>query len=205
MFSAATRKLPNLNQTLPYIMIAAGLVGGWASFILTYDKLHLLQNPDYNPSCNINPILSCGSVMKTAQANLFGIPNSIFGLVAFSMLLMLGVTIAAGASLRRWMWIAIQLAATAGIVFMHYLFFQGIFRIHAICPWCFVVWMITIPTFWYITLHNLRHSYLRLPKFHETLNDFFHRHHGDSLVLWYLIIFGIIVVQFWYYWSTLLD
>src|SRR5664279_4721339 len=132
-----------------------------ASFVLTYYKLHILQNPAYHPPCNINPVLSCGSVMKTEQASLFGMPNTIYGLMAFAMLLTLGVVLVSGAKLPAWMWRAAQGIATVGVISMHYLFFQGVFRIGAICPWCFAVWMITIPVFWYITLYNLRHRFIK--------------------------------------------
>lgn len=189
---------------LPYILIVAGIIGSIASFVLTYDKIHVLQNTNYEPSCNISPILSCGSVMKTEQASLFGVPNTVFGLVAYSMLFTFGVLLAGGAKVKKWVWLGAQVAAVAGVIFMHYLFFQGVYRINAICPWCFVVWMITIPTFWYISLYNLRERNIRLPAALEPLSNFAQKHHGDVLLVWYLIIFVILIERFWYYWSTLL-
>lgn len=193
-----------LSQVLPYILIGASIVGVIASFALTYDKIHVLADSNYKPNCNINPILSCGSVMKTEQASLLGVPNTVFGLIAFSMLLTFGVLLAGGAKVKRWVWVGAQVAATAGVVFMHYLFFQGVYRINAICPWCFGVWMITIPTFWYITIYNLQQGNLKLPSRLGGLSTFVQRHHGDILVLWYLVIFGILIQHFWYYWSTLI-
>lgn len=193
-----------LKQTLPYIFISMGLAGLIASFILTYDKIQVLMNPSYDPGCNINPILSCGSVMKTEQASLLGVPNTVFGLMAFTALITLGFIVLAGAKLQRWIWIVAQLAATVGVVFMHYLFFQGVYRINAICPWCFVVWMITIPIFWYLTLYNLREGNLKFAKRFRPVVDFAQKNHGNILVVWYLVILGIILERFWYYWSTLL-
>jgi len=193
-----------LQKVLPYILIVAGIIGIIASFILTYDKLQVLQDTNYQPACNINPVLSCGSVMSTEQATLLGVPNTIFGLIAFSMLFTFGVLLAAGAQVKRWVWWGAQAAALAGVVFMHYLFFQGVYRINAICPWCFVVWMITIPTFWYITLHNLREKHIRLPARLEHASEYLQNYHGELLTIWYLIIFGILLERFWYYWSTLI-
>ena len=194
----------NIQKILPYIFIVVGIIGCIASFALTYDKIHVLQDPSYSPACNISPILSCGSVMKTEQANLLGVPNTIFGLIAFSMLFTFGVLLAAGAQVKRGIWLGAQLAALIGMIFMHYLFFQGVFRINAICPWCFVVWMITIPTFWYITIYNLKVENIRLRGKLKSASGFLQRHHGDMLGLWYLVIFGILLQHFWYYWSTLL-
>lgn len=191
----------SLAFILPYILIIGGIIGCIASFALTYDKIHVLQNPDYDPGCNINPILSCGSVMKTQQASLLGVPNTIFGLIAFSVLTTFGVMLAAGAKVKKWVWLGAQLGAVVGVVFMHYLFFQGVYRINAICPWCFLVWMITIPIAWYITIYNLRTGVIRLP---GKLSKFVQSHHGDILLAWYLVILGLILNRFWYYWSTLI-
>ena len=199
-----TRPQFSIQKTLPFILIVAGFIGIIASFVLTYDKIHVLADKGYVPSCNINPILSCGSVMKTEQASLLGVPNTVFGLIAFSMLLTFGFLLAGGAKVKKWVWIGAQVAATVGVIFMHYLFFQGVFRIHAICPWCFVVWMITIPTFWYITIYNLKERNIKLPRRLEPVSGFVQKHHGDILLVWYLIIFGILLNQFWYYWSTLI-
>jgi uncharacterized membrane protein len=193
-----------LGQTLPYILLIAGIIGTVASFTLTYDKIHVLMDKSYEPSCNINPIISCGSVMKTEQASLLGVPNPVFGLIAFSMLFTFGILLAGGAKVGRWIWLGAQVAATAGVVFMHYLFFQGVFRINAICPWCFAVWMVTIPTFWYITLYNFQEENISPPPSLTKLGIFMQKHHGDILFVWYLIIFGILLQHFWYYWSTLL-
>jgi uncharacterized membrane protein len=178
----------------------AGIVGMIASFVLTYDKIHILKDASYDPGCNINPILSCGSVMKTEQASIFGVPNSVFGLIAFTMLLTIGITLLAGATFKKQLWLAVQIAATAGLVFMIYLFFQGVYRINAICPWCFAVWMVTIPVFWYTTLYNLYEKNIRLP---VAMRNFLLRNHGNILIMFYLVLFGLITHRFWYYWSTL--
>ncbi|MBL8159278.1 vitamin K epoxide reductase family protein [Candidatus Saccharibacteria bacterium] len=201
----ATRAVPlRLDAALPYLLIAAAIIGLLSSFALTYDKIQLLQDPSYRPSCNINPILSCVSVMKTEQASFLGVPNTIFGLIAFSMLLAFGALLAGGAQVNRLIWLGAQVAATIGVFFMHHLFFQGVFVINAICPWCFLVWMITIPTFLHITLRNLRHGVIRLPARLSGLSIFVQKHHVDILVLWYCVILGLILQHFWYFWTSLI-
>jgi len=142
--------------------------------------------------------------MKTEQASLLGVPNTIFGLIAYSMLFTFGVLLAGGAKVKKWVWLGAQFAALLGVIFMHYLFFQGVFRINAICPWCFVIWMITIPVFWYITQYNLEAKNINLGNKLKPLKLFVRKHHGDILLVWYLIIFAILLQHFWYYWSTLL-
>jgi len=194
------------QKALPYVLIIAGLAGVAASFFLTLDKIQLLQNPAFKPACNLNPVISCGAVMKTGQASIFGVPNSIFGLIAFSALTMLGLSIAAGAVFKRWFWIIVQIVATTGIVAMHYLFFEDVFRIHAICPWCFLVWMVSIPTFFGITICNIRNGVFGVSRTFPAARAVIAigRHSTDILILWYAIIFAVLLTVFWYYWKTLL-
>jgi len=192
------------ERALPYVLLIGGIVGLLASFVLTYDKVHVLQDPTYQPGCNLNPVLSCGSVMKTTQANVLGVPNTIFGLIAFGMLTMFGLALLAGAIFKRWLWQAAQVAATAGLVFMHYLFFQAVFRIHAICPWCFAVWMITIPIFWGITVRNIRTGALGVTPSTSKIARFIDKYSNDIVALWYLAILATLLIRFWYYWKTLL-
>jgi hypothetical protein len=142
--------------------------------------------------------------MKTQQASVFGVPNTIFGLMAFSMLIMLGLVLAQGAVLKKRLWLAINLGALAGFLGFIYLYFQAVFRIHAICPYCFVVWLIVPPILWYTTLYNLQSNNLKLKFLKPEVKSWVLRHHGDILISWYLLFFGILLYRFWYYWSTLI-
>ena len=161
-----------IAKALPYVLIFCGIVGLVASFVLTYDKIQVLKDPGYSPPCNINPVLSCGSVMKTEQASLFGVPNTIFGLMGFTALITFGFLQISGAKFKKWIWQSAQLISTFGVIFMHYLFIQGVFRINAICPWCFVTWMITIPIFVFITAYNLENKLVPLPSWAKRLYEF---------------------------------
>jgi uncharacterized membrane protein len=69
------KKELTLDRTWPYILTIGGLIGFVAAFVLTIEKIELLKNPNYVPTCNISPLISCGSVMKTHQAAIFGFPN----------------------------------------------------------------------------------------------------------------------------------
>lgn len=197
------RKDISLRQSLPIIFIVVAIIGLAASYALTFDTIKVLKNPAYIPSCNINPILSCGDVMKTKQGEILGVPNPIFGLIGFSMLLTFGLVLSTGSVLKKWLWQLINAGALAGFIFFVYLFFQASFRIHAICPWCFVVWMITPPVFWYTTLYNLREKNLDFAFIKPKLSAWLQKYHGEILFCWYLIVFMTLFVKFYYYWKTL--
>ena len=103
-------RLTKIAKNLPYIFIVASIIRLLASFVLTYDKIHYLKDPSYVPSCNINPIISCGSVMKTQQADLLGMPNTVFGIAGFSVLLILGLVAASGSKIHKKLWQLVNIA-----------------------------------------------------------------------------------------------
>src|ERR1700746_2623396 len=72
-------------------VLIAGVIGLAASMTLTVEKIDILLNPSYVPSCNINPIVSCGSVMVTPQASILGFPNPLLGLVSFTVVVVRGM------------------------------------------------------------------------------------------------------------------
>lgn len=196
-----TQKI-TLQKSLPYILVIGGIIGYICSFIIMFDKIQILKNPNYIPSCNLNPIISCGGVMQSKQATAFNFPNPFIGLGAFPMLLTVGVVIFAGAKLKRWFWLGIEAGAIFGLLFVHWLFFQSVYRIHALCPWCMVVWVVTITTFWYVTLYNIDQKNIRLPKGQtQRVYGWVRRHHLDILAVWFLIIAGLILKHFWYYYG----
>ncbi|HET7301953.1 MAG TPA: vitamin K epoxide reductase family protein [Candidatus Saccharimonadales bacterium] len=194
------------QQSLPYIMLIASAVGLVASLALSYDKMQVLADPTFQPGCNINPILSCGSVMSTTQAEIAGIPNTFFGLIAFGGLSGVAASLLAGATFKRWFWIAVHAISAMGVGFMLYLFFQSVFRIHAICPWCFFVWLVTFPVFLAVSVYTIREHIYHVPRNIIVALVMYgvQKHPGKILAAWYAVLFGILLTHFWYYWSTLL-
>lgn len=205
--SSISKKELTLDRTWPYILAFGGLIGFVASFILTIEKFALLKDPNFVPSCNISPLLSCGSVMKTQQASAFGFANSLIGVAGFAIVMTIGMMLLSGVfdrKAKRWFWLGLQAGAIFGVGFITWLQYQSIFTIGALCPYCMVVWAVTIPIFWYTTLYNLRTGVIATPSKLKGLVGFLQRHHGDVLVAWYGIIFAIILNHFWYYWKTLI-
>jgi uncharacterized membrane protein len=141
-------------RTTPWVLIIGGVVGWLASFELTLDKIRVLADPDYSPSCDINPVVSCGSVIVTEQASVFGFPNPIIGLGGFAIVLTLGVLLAAKTSIPRWVWLGLNVGALGGLALVVWLVTQSLYSIGALCPWCMVVWVVTIAIFWVVTAEN---------------------------------------------------
>lgn len=194
---------PIVTRSLPFILAIGGGLGVLAAFVLMIERLRLAADPGYVPSCSINPILSCGSVMKTEQASVFGFPNPLIGIAAFCVVTTVGMALLAGARFRKWFWYGLQFGTVAGVVFVHWLIFQSLYRIGALCPYCMVVWAVTIPIFWYVTLANLEAGRIPLPGSARRAAFWAARYHTVVLTLWMLAIVGLILQRFWYYWITL--
>ena len=195
---------PGFLRKLAKLLVIGGLIGLAAAFILTVEKIEIIKDPSFQPSCNINPIISCGSVMTTPQAEVFGFPNSLLGIIGFTAVAVTGIAILAGAAFRRWYWLALNFGLLLAAIFVHWLIYQTIYNIGALCPYCMVVWTVTIPLFWYVTLYNIRTGALRLPVQLRGAAAFARRHHGDILILWFLGVLAMITTHFWYYWETLI-
>ncbi len=197
-------KQQTLDTVLPYILVIGGFVGLVSSFILTLEKIALLKDPAHQLSCSINPVLSCGSIIMSDQASAFVFPNPILGLIGFSAVITVGMGLLAGATYKRWFWRGLGLGSLFGVVFVHWLIYESLYAIGALCLYCMVVWTVTWPIFWYTTLYNLRKKHLPTPRSLRGVVEFLQQHHADILVAWYIIIIGLIIHNFWYYWSTLL-
>lgn len=97
------------------------------------------------PSCSINPVLSCGSEMMAPQASVPGFPDSLIGVVGFMVIVVSGVLAVAHVRLPRWYWTGLAAGTLLGTGFIHWLIYQSLYRIGALCPYCMVIWAITIP------------------------------------------------------------
>jgi len=178
-------------------VLTAGIVGLAAAATLTVEKIELLLDPAYVPTCNLNPVLSCGSVMVTPQASVFGFPNPLIGIVAFTVVLVSGVLATARVRLPQWYWVGLASGTLLGVVFVHWLIFQSLYRIGALCPYCMVVWAVTVPLFVVVASIALRplggHAGVRA----------LYQWRWSIVVLWFTAVILMILVRFWDYWSTL--
>ena len=80
-------------------VLIAGVIGLTASATLLIEKIEMLKDPAYVPTCSINPVLSCGSVMLRPEASAFGFPNPLIGIASFAVVIVTGVLAVSGVSL----------------------------------------------------------------------------------------------------------
>jgi uncharacterized membrane protein len=137
-------------------LIIGGVLGWWAAFSLTVDKIAILTDPSTDLDCNISPLVQCGKNLESWQGAVFGFPNPLLGLGGFVAPIAVGVALLAGAHFARWFWIAFNVGVAGAFAFVIWLISQSIFVLGTLCPWCMLVWLVTIPLFWVLTLRNAR-------------------------------------------------
>jgi len=178
-------------------LVVLGAVGLLAAFTLTVDRIRLLEDPSYTPSCNFNPVLSCGSVMVTDQAAVLGFPNPLLGILGFSVVMTLGVVLATGARVPAWVLGGLAAVSLVAWGFVHWLAFESLYSINALCPWCLAVWAVTAP----IALWSVLVA-LRVTVGGRAVAAVWSARYL-VLLCWYLLVVVLVLERFWDYWSTL--
>jgi len=142
-------------------------------------------------SCDFSAFVSCGGVMDSPQAEAFGFPNSLLGIIGFSVVMTLGVLFWSGAPVARWVWTGLQLGCIFGIGLVTWLQYQSIYELELLCPYCMVVWVVMIPLFVYVTACSLRGAAPKSP-----VTRFVSNWSVLIVALWYVAIASAIWFQF---------
>jgi len=174
---------------------AASLV---ASFVLATEAVTLAREQTTVFTCDINAVVSCGTVGSSWQASVFGFPNAFLGLVSEPVVLTLAVAGLAGVRFPRWMMLAAQVGYTLGLVLAYWLLHQAIFHIGAVCPWCLLVTVATTFVFVEMTRINVLQGNLPLPPGPRRFLEQVVRQRLDLLAaaVWLCGVFLLLVVRY---------
>src|SRR5947208_341753 len=95
--TAAEPRTVGSSRAFALLLVITGAAGLLAAWVITIDKFKILEGKlagkTFTPSCSINPIVSCGSVMESKQAAAFGFPNPMLGLVAYGIVICVGISL----------------------------------------------------------------------------------------------------------------
>jgi uncharacterized membrane protein len=143
-------------------MLVFSLLATLAAFVLSVEKIHLLQHPDAQLSCSLNAVVNCASVMKTPQASVFGFPNSYLGLMFFPIVAAFAVMGLLRTQFPRLVVLKLEILSGLALIFSYWLFFQSVYVIQILCPWCLLVTLSTTIIFATVTCYMLHHNSLKL-------------------------------------------
>lgn len=180
------------------IMIAGGLAALVAAFVLTLEKFHLYEDPNAILSCSFNLVLNCSTVMETWQARVFGFPNMLIGLMAFSVVVTFALAGMVGLKFPRWWLISANIGFLLGLIFAYWLFFQSVYAIQVLCPWCLIVTTATTLIFSSMLHYNLKHNVFGLKgKWNDRIQRFLKGGYHQAIVLaWIALMVVLVFVKF---------
>lgn len=181
------------ESSFAWLLVITGAVGFIASSVLVFERLQVFLDPGHKSSCDISALLNCGTVMRTPQAELFGFPNPFIGLVAYAVILTIGMAVFAGARFSRWYWICVQIGVVLGSLFTFWLWYQTTFQIDALCMYCMIVWIAQTALAVNVTMRNIRTGVIPVSsRVGETLPGW----SWFLVVMILLVLFGIIFIRF---------
>ncbi|MGP3974747.1 vitamin K epoxide reductase family protein [Streptomyces sp. 8N114] len=187
------------SRAFAWMLIVTAAAGLLASWVITLDKFKLLEDKNFKPGCSINPVVSCGNIMQSDQAAAFGAPNPMIGLVAYGIVLCVGVTLLTRTAFPRWYWLTFNAGCLFGVGFVTWLQYQSLYNIGNLCLWCCLAWVATIIMFWYVTAHNVRNGFLPAPAAVRGFADEF----PWVLPVLHIGVIGILVLtRWWDFWTS---
>lgn len=128
--------------------IAAGVAGGIVSFLLYHEYIAQLRGDTPLISCSISPVVTCGPNLLSPGGNLLGFSNSVIGMVLFTGPIFAGASaLAATEGLRAWYWRTYTVFVAGAFLLVHFFAYRSVFEYSSLCPWCMIIWLVTIPLF----------------------------------------------------------
>lgn len=192
------QRIRHSNTVIWATMLVASIASLWASFVLSVDAIVLAKDPAADLGCNLNSVVSCGTVGTAWQSSAFGFPNAFLGLIAEPVVITIAVASLGGVKFPRWFMLAAQTIYFLGFLFAYWLFYQAMFVIGALCPWCLLVTVATTLVFFEITHVNIRDNNLYLPRRVKEFAQSAVRANLDLLlvVIWLLVLALLIVLKY---------
>lgn len=134
-------------------LLIAGALGLVAAFALTLEKIHSLENPELGASCDFSLLVQCSANLNSSAGSVFGFPNPIIGLIAWPLVIVMGVLVLSRTKLSHFWHYGFLAGVTGATVFVTWLQYQSIMILGTLCPWCLVTWFAVIPTFLATLMH----------------------------------------------------
>lgn len=194
------KMLSSGHKTSFAVILGAASLALIAAFILSLEKIHLMNDPDAVLSCSFNLILNCAGVMDTWQASVFwGVPNMFIGLMAFPVLIAVAVgALWGGARFNRSFILTMNAGVLLGTIFAYWLFFSSVYVIEILCPWCLIVTTACTLMLAAATHITLKENYLGFAKkADKSIQKFLEKGYHQLLVAsWIVLMIALVFLKF---------
>lgn len=186
------------HQTVFLIMLVFGVIGLITSFILSVEEIHLLLNPDAALSCTINLVLNCSVVMQTWQAQVFGFPNMFIGLMGFPIVITIALLGLSRVAFPRWFAIGMEIGILFWTLFAYWLFFNSVYVIQVLCPWCLIVtfsmtMLLGASTYYTISKNSFRLAAKPLAAVRKFIDKGYYQ---LIIASWVVLMIALVIIKF---------
>ncbi len=175
------------------MLLVTGIVGLIATLVLTYERVQLWKDPDYVTSCDLSVWVSCGKVMESWQASLFGFSNQFIGIIGFTIVITIAMAMFGGARFVNWWWHATSIGLGLAMIFCLWLWTQAVYVLNTLCLYCMLVWAVTIPAAILVFVRNVSHD---LIKVRPRAKMIIVTAAWPTIILLYVVIVGSILLRF---------
>ena len=180
-----------LSKIHAWVLTLGGLGGMIAMTWQASERISMLKNPTAPLTCNLNPIIDCGSVLNDKLAALFGFPNAFIGMIVFSMLLLSGLFLLTGTKISRSYATIVVILSSILLGFSVWFFGVSLYVIQKICIFCLVGWIVSIPIF----VYSLQ-QWLSLGTKSKKLKTFLTKNHLNIIFFVYLVMAMLYFLKF---------
>lgn len=180
------------------VMLLFGIIGLIASFVLAVEEFHLLKDPNSVLSCSFNLVLNCAGVMKTWQASVFGFPNMFIGLMGFPMVILIALLGLSQVRFPKWILLGAQVGYLLATLFAYWLFFNSVYAIQILCPWCLLVTFSMTLLSATITHYNLRENTFGFKtNVNKKIQEFLYKDYDKlAVAIWVVFLVSLVFLKF---------
>lgn len=198
IFKTQTKSDIRSDRWIFGVMLAFGVIGLIASFVLAVEEFHLLKDPDSILSCSFNLVLNCAGVMKTWQASVFGFPNMFIGLMGFPLVILTALLGLSQVRLPRWTLVGTEIGLLIFTLFAYWLFFNSVYVIQILCPWCLLVTFSMTMLSATITHYNLRENTFGLKSnINKKVQEFLFKDYDKlAVAIWIVVLISLVFLKF---------
>jgi uncharacterized membrane protein len=192
---ASAKALTTQRISYSRILVFGSLIGLIASFWQATERIFMLKNPGEELSCNLSPVVDCGSVLGDKYAAVLGPPNAFIGMVVFTLLLAFGLQRISGGSWTKLVTKLVALFSVIIFLFSVWFYLISVYVIGKICLFCIFIWAVSMP----IGIYGVK-DYLENQKglgaFTKSISVFLQKHHFTLLVATYAILITLFLLEF---------
>ncbi len=136
--------------------------------------------------------------MKTWQASVFGFPNMFIGLMGFPMVILISLLGLSQVRFPRWILIGAQIGYVLATLFAYWLFFNSVYAIQILCPWCLLVTFSMTMLTATITHYNLRENTFGLKQdANKKIQEFLYKDYDKLVVaIWVVFLISLVFLKF---------